>query len=153
MTTPDPYDLQRFVDAQRGVYAQAEAELRAGRKESHWMWYVFPQIQGLGRSSMSQRYAISSLKEAKAYLDHPILGPRLRECTRLVTAVQNRSIEDVFGYPDGLKFRSSMTLFARAADDNQIFTQALSKYFRSEVDARTEEQLVTAHTTPDFASR
>ncbi len=153
MTTPDTYNLQRFVDAQRGVYVQAEAELRAGRKESHWMWYVFPQIQGLGRSSMSQRYAISSLKEAKAYLDHPILGPRLRECTRLVTAVQNRSIEDVFGYPDDLKFHSSMTLFARAADDNQIFTQALSKYFRSEVDARTAEQLVTAHTTPDFASR
>jgi len=151
MTLPDPYNLQRFVDAQRDVYARAETELRAGRKESHWMWFVFPQIRGLGRSLMAQKYAIASLKEAKAYLAHPILGPRLRTCTRLVTAAQNRSIEDVFGYPDNLKFHSSMTLFARAADDNQIFMQALSKYFRSEFDARTAEQLVTA--TPDFASR
>jgi uncharacterized protein (DUF1810 family) len=140
MTTSDPYDMQRFVDAQRGVYAQAETELRAGRKESHWMWYIFPQIQGLGQSSMAQKYAISSLEEAKAYLDHPILGPRLRECTRLVTALESRSIEEVFGYPDNLKFHSSMTLFARA-DDNQIFKQALHKYFRSEFDSRTIEQL------------
>lgn len=159
MTLPDPYNLQRFVDAQRDVYARAETELRAGRKESHWMWFIFPQIQGLGRSLMAQKYAISSLREAKAYLAHPILGPRLRTCTRLVTAAQNRSIEDVFGYPDNLKFHSSMTLFARAAEDNQaadddqVFMQALGKYFRSEIDARTMEQLLTAHTTPDFASR
>ncbi len=153
MTLPDPYNLQRFVDAQRGVYAQAETELRAGRKESHWMWFIFPQIQGLGRSSMAQKYAISSLKEAKAYLAHPILGPRLRTCTRLVTAVQNRSTLDVFGYPDNLKFHSSMTLFARAADEDQIFMLALGKYFHSEIDARTAQLLVTAHTTSDFASR
>jgi uncharacterized protein (DUF1810 family) len=175
VTLPDPYNLQRFVDAQRDVYARAEHELRAGRKESHWMWFIFPQIQGLGRSLMAQQYAISSLQEAKAYLAHPMLGPRLLTCTRLVTAAQNRSIEDVFGYPDNLKFHSSMTLFARAADDNQAddnqaddnqaadenqaagdnqaFKQALGKYFRSEIDARTAEQLVTGHTTADVASR
>jgi uncharacterized protein (DUF1810 family) len=153
VTLPDPYNLQRFVDAQRGVYAQAQTELRAGRKESHWMWFIFPQIKGLGRSLMAQKYAISSLEEAKAYLAHPILGPRLRTCTRLVTAAQNRSALDVFGYPDNLKFHSSMTLFARAADDNQIFMLALGKYFRSEIDARTAQRLVTAHTTSDSASR
>ncbi len=153
MITPDPYNLQRFVEAQRGVYAQAETELRAGRKQSHWMWYIFPQIQGLGRSSMAQKYAISSLEEAKAYLDHPILGPRLRECTLLVTAVENRSIEEIFGYPDHLKFHSSMTLFAHAAEDNRTFKQALSKYFRSELDAGTSERLVNAPATPGFASR
>jgi len=141
MTTSDPYKLQRFVDAQCGLYAQVEKELRARHKESHWMWYIFPQIRGLGHSSMAQKYAISSLEEAKAYLDHPVLGPRLRECTRLVVAADSRSIEDVFDYPDNLKFHSSMTLFARATDDNRIFTQALSKYFRSEFDSRTIEQL------------
>src|ERR1700737_5665872 len=99
-TARDPYDLQRFVDAQRGVYAQAEAELRAGRKESHWMWYIFPQIKGLGQSAMAQKYAISSLAEATEYLSHPELGKRLRECTRLVIAIDDRSIEDFFGYPD-----------------------------------------------------
>lgn len=137
----DPYALQRFVDAQRGAYAQAQAELRAGRKQSHWMWYIFPQIQGLGQSAMAQKYAISSVAEAAEYLNHPELGARLRECTRLVTAIEGRSIEDIFGYPDHLKFHSSMTLFAHAAKDNQVFMDALGKYYRSEFDRRTVERL------------
>jgi uncharacterized protein (DUF1810 family) len=140
-TARDPYALQRFVDAQRGVYAQAEAELRAGRKESHWMWYVFPQIQGLGQSAMAQEYAISSVAEATEYLNHPELGKRLRECTELVGAINGRSIEDIFGYPDHLKFHSSMTLFAHATADNQIFMDALRKYYRSEFDHQTIERL------------
>jgi len=137
----DDYNLQRFVDAQRGVYEQAERELRAGRKESHWMWYIFPQIKGLGRSPMAKKFAVTSREEAKVYLDHPVLGPRLRECTRLVTLVNGKSIEDIFGYPDHRKFHSSMTLFAHATDDNQIFTDALRKYFRSEYDSQTIERM------------
>jgi uncharacterized protein (DUF1810 family) len=137
----DAYDLQRFVDAQSGVYEQAKSELRAGRKEGHWMWYVFPQIKGLGYSATAQKYAISSLDEASAYLNHPVLGPRLRECARLVSMVNGRSIEYIFGYPDNLKFHSSMTLFAHAADENQIFTDVLRKYFRSELDRLTIARL------------
>ena len=135
------HTLQRFIDAQRGAYVQAEAELRAGRKESHWMWYIFPQIEGLGQSAMAQKYAISSLAEAAAYLNHRELGKRLRECTRLVTAIDGRSIEDIFGYPDYLKFHSSITLFAHATTDNQVFMDALRKYYRSEFDRRTVERL------------
>jgi len=137
----DPYALHRFVDAQRAVYAQVETELRAGRKESHWMWYIFPQIKGLGHSAMAQKYAISSVTEATEYLNHPELGKRLRECTRLVTVINGRSIQDIFGYPDHLKFHSSMTLFAHATDDNQIFLDALRKYYRSEFDQQTIERL------------
>ena len=137
----DPYALQRFVDAQRTVYAQVETELRAGRKESHWMWYIFPQIKGLGHSAMAQKYAISSVAEAAEYLNHPELGKRLRECTRLVTAIDGRSIEDIFGYPDHLKFHSSMTLFAHATEDNRVFLDALKKYYRSEFDQPTLERL------------
>jgi uncharacterized protein (DUF1810 family) len=133
----DPYDLQRFVDAQDTVYAQVVAELRAGRKRSHWMWYVFPQIEGLGESAMAQRFAISSLDEAQAYLRHPVLGERLRESTRLVNHVEGRPIEDIFGYPDVLKFRSSMTLFARATKDDDVFVEALRKYFDGEPDPQT----------------
>ena len=133
----DPHGLQRFLDAQRGVYAQVEAELRAGRKESHWMWYIFPQIEGLGQSAMAQKYAISSVAEATDYLTHPELGRRHRECTRLVTAIKGRSIEDIFGYPDYLKFQSSMTLFAHATKDSQVFMDALKKYYRSEFDRQT----------------
>jgi uncharacterized protein (DUF1810 family) len=140
-TAPDPHALQRFVDAQRGVYAQAEQELRDGRKESHWMWYIFPQIKGLGQSAMAQKYALSSVAEAADYLNHPELGKRLRKCTELVTAINGRSIEDIFGYPDHLKFHSSMTLFAHATDDNQIFMDALRKYYRSEFDHQTIERL------------
>ncbi|MCC8392405.1 DUF1810 domain-containing protein [Paraburkholderia sp. MMS20-SJTR3] len=133
----DPYDLQRFVDAQDPVYAQVRDELRHGRKRSHWMWFVFPQIRGLGASATAQRYALASLAEAEAYLRHPLLGPRLRETTQLVNQVDGRSIEDIFGYPDDLKFRSSITLFARATTDNDVFVEALRKYFGGEADPRT----------------
>jgi uncharacterized protein (DUF1810 family) len=137
----DPYGLQRFVDAQNPVFDQVRAELRAGHKRSHWMWFVFPQISGLGSSPMAQKFAISSRAEAAAYLDHPILGPRLRECTGLVTAVEGRSIGDILGYPDDLKFRSSMTLFANAASDNKPFTDALEKYFVDGFDPLTLARL------------
>jgi uncharacterized protein (DUF1810 family) len=137
----DPYNLQRFVDAQRVVYEQVEMELRSGRKDSHWMWYIFPQIEGLGHSSMAQKFAISSLEEAMAYLDHPLLGLRLRKCSRLVTSVDGRSIEDILGFADNLKFHSSMTLFAHATPDNQVFMDALRKYFRSEFDSLTLSRL------------
>lgn len=120
---------------------QVLAELRAGRKTSHWMWFVFPQIQGLGHSPTAQRFAIASRDEAAAYLQHPVLGPRLRECTRLVNEIQRRSIEEIFGYPDYLKFRSSMTLFAHAAADNQVFVAALDKYFGGEYDPLTLDRL------------
>jgi uncharacterized protein (DUF1810 family) len=151
MTAADPYDLQRFIDAQRGVYARAQAELRAGRKESHWMWHIFPQISGLGHSATAHKYAILTLDEAKAYLNHPVLGNRLRECTRLVTSVNGASIEDIFGYPDHLKFHSSMTLFAHAGSDDQSFRDALKKYFRSGFDARTIERLAGASAMQDLA--
>jgi uncharacterized protein (DUF1810 family) len=137
----DPYDLPRFIDAQHGIYAKVQTELAAGCKTTHWMWFIFPQIAGLGHSAMAQKYAISSLDEAKAYLDHPVLGARLRDSTRLVTAVNGRSIEDIFGYPDHLKFHSSMTLFARVAGDEQIFTRALDKYWQAKLDKQTIERL------------
>ena len=137
----DPYDLQRFVKAQDRVYEEVCAELREGRKESHWMWFVFPQIKGLGQSQTANTFSISSREEAEAYLSHPILGPRLRECTRLVNLVEGRSIEEIFGYPDYLKFRSSMTLFAQVTTDNQGFVNALRKYFDGRPDRRTLERL------------
>jgi uncharacterized protein (DUF1810 family) len=137
----DPYNLGRFVNAQQPVYEQVRAELRAGRKTSHWMWYIFPQIKGLGYSSMATKYAISSLDEAVAYLWHPILGPRLRECCRLVNLAEGRSIDEILGDPDNLKFRSSMTLFARATPENQEFMSALQKYFGGELDQKTLEKL------------
>ncbi|KVG30402.1 DUF1810 domain-containing protein [Burkholderia diffusa] len=133
----DPYDLQRFVDAQDPVYAQVCDELKSGLKRSHWMWFVFPQIEGLGDSAMAQRYAISTLAEAVAYLQHPLLSKRLRECTRLVNQVEGRSIQTIFGYPDYLKFRSSVTLFAHATADNAVFVGALEKYFGGEADHNT----------------
>ncbi len=123
----DPFRLQRFVAAQQPVYATVVAELRAGRKRTHWMWFVFPQLEGLGHSAMAQRYAISSLDEAVAYLAHPILGPRLRECAAIVAGIADRSIEDIFGHPDDLKFRSSMTLFASVAPDDPIFAAWLER--------------------------
>ena len=133
--------LERFIEAQQPAIDEVMAELRAGRKQRHWMWFVFPQIQGLGHSPMAQRFALSSLVEAKAYLRHPVLGPRLRDCTRLVSAVEGRSIEEIFGYPDYLKFRSCMTLFAHAADDDRVFADALRKYFGGEEDPLTLERL------------
>jgi len=137
----DPYNLQRFVDAQSDVFEQAEQELRQGRKRGHWMWFVFPQIKGLGYSGLAQYFALASIGEALAYMNHPVLGARLRECSRLVTLVEGRSIEDIFDYPDNLKFRSSMTLFARATPDNQVFLDALQKYFGGEFDRSTLERL------------
>lgn len=135
------YDLERFVEAQKGIYGQVTSELRAGRKRSHWIWFIFPQIAGLGNSEMAQRYAVSSLAEAAAYLKHPVLGPRLRECTRLVVDVEGRSIDQILGYPDDLKFRSSMTLFARAGAEEGEFREALEKYFDGVPDPLTVERL------------
>jgi len=136
----DPFDLQRFVRAQDPVYRDIQAELTRGRKQSHWMWFVFPQIAGLGFSVMSQRYAIGSRAEARAYLAHPVLGPRLVECTRLVLAVGGRSINAILGAPDDAKFRSSMTLFG-AVSDQPIFGDALARYFAGERDSATLEIL------------
>jgi uncharacterized protein (DUF1810 family) len=137
----DPYDLQRFVDAQDPVYGKVCSELRDGRKKSHWMWFVFPQIEGLGFSPLARKFAISSLAEAGAYLAHPTLGRRLVECTGLVNLVEGRPIEQIFGYPDYLKFRSSMTLFAHATPDNRVFMEALQKYFSGEFDPATLARL------------
>jgi uncharacterized protein (DUF1810 family) len=137
----DPHDLQRFVDAQDRVYARVVSELRAGRKTSHWMWFVFPQVAGLGSSAMAQQYAIGSLEEARAYLAHPVLGARLLECTQLVIDVKGREARDILGYPDDLKFRSSMTLFAALDDAPGIFGAALQQYFAGQPDARTLEIL------------
>ena len=133
--------LERFVQAQEPVIEQVLAELRAGRKTSHWMWFVFPQLRGLGRSPTAQHFGIASRAEAEAYLRHPVLGPRLRQCTQLVNAVRKRSIEEIFGYPDNLKFRSSMTLFANVTADNRVFADALNRYFGGEHDPLTLERL------------
>ncbi len=133
----DPYNLRRFQDAQESVYEQARSELSAGRKSSHWMWFIFPQIQGLGYSSTAKHFAISSSEEAEAYLKHPVLGPRLIECTLLVNRVEGRSIDQIFGYPDNLKFRSSMTLFAHIATEDRVFLEAIQKYFGGEFDPLT----------------
>jgi uncharacterized protein (DUF1810 family) len=122
------YALQRFVDAQDPVYRQVCAELAAGAKASHWMWYVFPQLKGLGRSATAEHFGIASKDEARAYLQHPVLGPRLRECTRIVLEVEGRTAAQIFGSPDDMKFRSSMTLFAAVADD-PLFRRAIAKYF------------------------
>ena len=137
----DPFDLQRFVDAQDGVYPTALAELRAGRKRSHWIWFVFPQLQGLGRSPTAIRYGITSLAEARAYLDHDVLGPRLRECARVIVGIQGSSADDIFGWPDNLKVCSSMTLFARAADDDADFRAVLDRFYDGVEDALTVQQL------------
>ena len=125
----DAFDLDRFVQAQDPVLAQVRRELGEGRKRSHWMWFVFPQLRGLGRSAIAQHYGIASLAEAKAYLAHPVLGPRLVECTGLVNKVEGRSVHQIFGSPDDLKFHSSMTLFAAADPDAAAFRKALAKYF------------------------
>jgi uncharacterized protein (DUF1810 family) len=145
----DRYDLRRFVEAQADVYEQACAELRAGRKRSHWMWFVFPQIRGLGSSEMAVRYAISGWEEARAYLEHDVLGPRLRECAGIVVGVEERTVEEIFGYPDDLKFHSSMTLFSEAAarfgevesPSESVFHEALKKYFGGKMDEATLARL------------
>jgi len=142
-TGDDPYDLQRFVAAQDagGTYRRAAAELRNGRKDSHWMWFVFPQVAGLGYSQASRTYAISSLAEARAYLAHPVLGPRLIECAAILTGLPDRTAEQIFGEVDALKLRSSMTLFMRAAPGEPVFRQVLDRYFGGEPDSATERRI------------
>ena len=137
----DPYRLNRFIEAQNPVYEQVCAELRNGRKQGHWMWFIFPQLRGLGTSPTAARFGISSREEAQAYLDHPVLGKRLKECTVLVIEVKGRSAEQIFGYPDVLKFKSSMTLFATVAPEEHVFQEALQKYFGGELDRLTLERL------------
>jgi uncharacterized protein (DUF1810 family) len=133
----DPFNLQRFVDAQTSVFVQALEELRAGRKRSHWMWFIFPQLTGLGSSPMAERYAISGREEAIAYLQHETLGTRLRLAAETVNQVNGRTGDEIFGYPDDLKFRSSMTLFAQAAPTETVFQKALKKYFAGQPDSAT----------------
>ncbi len=136
-----PVDLKRFVDAQSPVFDQVCSELRAGQKRSHWMWFIFPQISGLGSSRMTQTFAISTVEEAAAYLGHPVLGPRLRLCAELVNAIEGRSVEQIFGYPDHLKFHSSMTLFATSAPEGSIFHAALQKFFGNRPDQPTLDRI------------
>ena len=150
----DPYQLQRFIEAQAPVWAAVREELAAGEKRSHWMWFIFPQIRGLGSSFMAQRFAISGLKEARAYLAHPLLGSRLRTCAGLVNAVEGRSIHEIFGSPDDLKFHSSVTLFAEAAatqgtTGNEVFAEALAKYFGGVPDAATTRLLPARERSPE----
>ena len=139
----DPFDLARFVDAQGATYPQALQELKAGYKCNHWMWFIFPQVAGLGFSAMAQRFAISGLDEARAYLQHPVLGERLRVCTAAVNAVTGRTAHQVFGSPDDMKFRSSMTLFGRAEPAEPAFRTAMERYFDEQEDLRTLEKLKT----------
>jgi uncharacterized protein (DUF1810 family) len=137
----DPFELKRFVDAQGPVYSSVVNELREGRKRGHWMWFIFPQLRGLGHSTLAQRFGISSLEEAGAYLQHDVLGPRLHECAQLVVAVPGRTISDIMGSPDDMKLGSSMTLFARATDDNEDFRAVLTKYYGGGEDPLTVARL------------
>jgi uncharacterized protein (DUF1810 family) len=137
----DPFDLDRFLSAQAGVFPQVLAELGAGSKRSHWIWFIFPQMKGLGHSPQSEFYGIGSLQEAAAYARHPLLGPRLEQCARLVNLVEGKTIDRILGFPDDLKFRSSMTLFARAAPESPVFEEALKKYFGGQPDQVTLELL------------
>ena len=145
MPDQDEFNLNRFVNAQESTYAQVRTEIAAGQKRSHWMWFIFPQVRGLGTSPMAQRFAISGLPEAKAYLEHAVLGTRLRECTALVNGVEQRTVTEIFGTPDDLKFHSSMTLFAKAAVNfaaqNDVFSVALARYFGGQLDQGTTERL------------
>jgi uncharacterized protein (DUF1810 family) len=134
-------DLEQFVEAQAGIYERALDELRGGRKRTHWMWFVFPQLRGLGRSAMADRYGLASLEEAGRYLAHPVLGPRLLECTVAVNSVEARSVAQIFGFPDDLKFHSSMTLFHLADPPDPAFGRALRKYFDGRDDSATLELL------------
>jgi uncharacterized protein (DUF1810 family) len=138
---PDPFDLDRFVQAQSPVMADVQRELRDGRKRTHWMWFVFPQLRALGQSPTAKRYGIASLDEARAYIAHPVLGSRLLECTALVLAVEGRTAHDIFGSPDDMKLCSSMTLFAAAAPGEQVFDDVLRKYYEGVSDSRTTELL------------
>lgn len=144
----DPYGLERFVVAQQPVYETAIAEIRAGCKRSHWMWFIFPQIAGLGASPIAQHYAIKSRAEAEAYLHHPVLGPRLAECTEAVLGVTGRSAHDIFGSPDDLKLRSSATLFARVSPPGSVFGRLLDRCFPEGPDARTDALLASSARRP-----
>ena len=135
----DPFNLQRFIDAQQGVFESALRELRRGRKTSHWMWFIFPQIEGLGYSATARHYAIRNGAEARQYLDHPVLGPRLRECAEALLALEGRSADEIFGYPDELKLRSSMTLFARVSAPGSVFARVLDKYYDGVGDDKTRK--------------
>lgn len=133
----DPFDLSRFTSAQEGIYDSVLAELRSGHKRTHWMWYIFPQIDGLGHSTTSKHYAIKSISEARQYLNHPVLGTRLLKCAEAVLTIDGRSVSEIFGYPDDLKFKSSMTLFAHVADPRSVFVRILDKYFDGKQDIKT----------------
>lgn len=145
----DPHDLARFVEAQAGCYSRVLGELAVGEKTTHWMWFIFPQLEGLGASATARRFGISGLGEARAYLAHPLLGRRLRECTRLVLAVEERTAHEIFGSPDDLKLRSCLTLFAQAAAspparEDELFGEALAKYYRGEPDPLTLRLLTSS---------
>jgi len=137
----DPFDLGRFTSAQEGIYDSVLSELREGNKRTHWMWFIFPQIDGLAHSSTSKYYAIKSIEEARQYLNHPVLGKRLLECAEIVLGVEGRSVSDIFGYPDDLKLKSSMTLFGYVANPGSVFVRILDKYFQGEQDVRTLDLL------------
>ena len=144
MSRADPYDLERFVAAQAGCYARVLAELASGAKTSHWMWFIFPQLRGLGASATARRFGLSGIEEARAYLEHPTLGARLRECTQSLLAVEGRTAPGIFGSPDDLKLRSCLTLFARAAPGERVFSEALAKYFSGEPDPLTLRLLTSS---------
>jgi uncharacterized protein (DUF1810 family) len=137
----DPFNLSRFTLAQVGIYPRVLTELRGGQKRTHWMWYIFPQIDGLGQSTTTKFYAIQSLEEAQLYLEHPVLGPRLRECAEAVLAIEGRTVDEIFGYPDEMKLKSSLTLFASVTDPDSVFARVLKKYFDGERDDRTLQLL------------
>ncbi len=143
MSSADPFDLERFVSAQSGSYARALNEIRAGRKRSHWIWFVFPQIRGLGLSPTSQHYGISGIDEARAYISHPVLGPRLAECAEALLALKGRTASAIMPYPDDLKLRSSMTLFERVAGPGSVFSRVLEEYYQGHRDERTLELLAS----------
>lgn len=142
----DPFDLNRFIEAQQGSYDVALAEIRAGHKRTHWMWYIFPQVAGLAFSSMSQKYAIQSVAEANAYLQHPILGPRLIACTQAALAVEGKSANQIFGSPDDLKLKSSATLFTAVSPEGSVFERLLEKYYQGQRDERTLKLLAQMKT-------
>lgn len=137
LSPDDPFHLSRFTNAQEGHYQKVLAELRSGQKRTHWMWFIFPQISGLGHSSMANLYAIKSEEEARQYLAHPVLGPRLLKCMETVFAIEGRTVSQIFGYPDDVKLRSCLTLFGYVADPQSIFTKVLDKYFNGEKDGAT----------------
>ncbi len=147
MIQHDRFDLERFVHAQEPVFETVRAELRAGKKATHWMWFIFPQMAGLGSSARAVRYAISGADEARAYLGHPVLGSRLMECAEAALAIQGRTASEIFGPTDELKLRSSMTLFASVADPGSVFERVLRKYFAGEVDAQTIARLADGQGT------